>query len=65
MTAHLHDRRVAGCYRCELSADEAGCLPDFVCPLCEDEGVVAVDFGIESTGIPRIEPCPECNGGAS
>lgn len=31
------------------------------CSTCEGKGEVAIDFGLQSTGIPRIKPCPDCS----
>lgn len=34
--------------------------PEEPCKTCGGDGEVAVDFGLHSTGTPRIEPCPDC-----
>lgn len=38
---------------------------EFDCALCEDEGIVAKDFGLDSEGAPAIVPCPDCQGPAT
>lgn len=35
---------------------------EFDCPVCEGEGQVAVNFGIDSPGKPEIKECPHCKG---